>query len=235
MTEAPPKGRTLVQDVLEKLRDQIAMKQYTPGDRLPSEARLTEEFGVSRTVVREAIAALRSDGLVDPQRGAGVFVVEPKPRPVSGFRVIDPARLSSVIELLELRAAVEVEAAGLAAQRRSPVQEEAILSALHAFNAAVETGGLDHQIDFELHLSIAEATNNPRFAEILHMFGASMIPRHGLKTTRKDAPPEYLQMLRKEHEAIVHAILDRDEDKARAAMRAHLKGSQARYRMLQRG
>ena len=96
--------------------------QFPPGSRLPSEAQLTEAHGVSRTVVREAIAALRADRLVEARQGAGVFVLEaevPAPTPLF-LRNIDHERVSSMIELLELRTAVEVEAAGLAALRRSP-------------------------------------------------------------------------------------------------------------------
>ncbi|NIB59842.1 FadR/GntR family transcriptional regulator, partial [Agrobacterium tumefaciens] len=121
---AAPQGRTLVVKVSEELRSQIAKGRYKTGDRLPSEAQLTQEFGVSRTVVREAIASLRSDGLVEPRQGAGVFVLEPAPVERRPFHNVDLARVSSLIEMLELRTAVEGDAAGLAAIRRSPAQEE---------------------------------------------------------------------------------------------------------------
>ncbi|MBR9762171.1 MAG: FadR family transcriptional regulator [Rhodobacteraceae bacterium] len=230
-----PKRKTLVVEVLDSLRAQITSGQYKPGDRLPSEARLTEEFGVSRTVVREAVAALRADGLVDPQRGAGVFVIEPAPAAVAPFSDVDPERLSSMIELLELRAAIEVEAAALASQRRSPAQEEKIIGALQAVNEAAEGSGINHEADFALHMAIAEATNNPRFVEVLRMLGAQMIPRHGLTSNGGPVSADYLALLKQEHERIVNAVLDGDEAAARAAMRQHLKGSQTRYRRLLRG
>ncbi|MFS4439303.1 FadR/GntR family transcriptional regulator [Paracoccaceae bacterium GXU_MW_L88] len=229
-----PKRRTLVVEVLDNLRGEIHAGKYKPGDRLPSEARLTEAFGVSRTVVREAIASLRADGLVDSQRGAGVFVIEPKEKNIVPFSNVDTARLSSMIELLELRTAIEVEAAGLAAIRRAPAQEEAIMGAFRAVNDAIDQSGLDHKADFDLHLAIAEATNNPRFPEIIRMLGAQMIPRHGLKPEAREVSPDYLALLKEEHEAIVNAILDGDEEAARSAMRRHLKGSQNRYRQLLR-
>lgn len=134
-----PSG-TLVVQVAEALRRAIQGGEYKPGDKLPSEARLTETHGVSRTVVREAIAALRSDGLVEPKRGAGVFVLEPAATPGLPFQNIDHARISSIIELLELRAAVEVEAAGLAATRRSPAQEEAIMDRHRAVGGCIAKG-----------------------------------------------------------------------------------------------
>ncbi|SPF80955.1 FadR/GntR family transcriptional regulator [Pseudoprimorskyibacter insulae] len=235
MTVAP-KRKTLVVEVRDNLKAQITSGQYKPGDRLPSEARLTEEYGVSRTVVREAVAALRADGLVDPQRGAGVFVIEPKPDPMAAFRNVDTERLSTMIEMLELRTAVEVEAAGLAAQRRSPSQEERIIKAMEELNRFAAAGGIEMnaEADFELHLAVADATNNPRFGEFLRMMGTQVIPRRVLKGDNPTLPDGYQAMLTQEHEDIVNAILDGDEQRARAAMRKHLKGSQTRYRTLLR-
>lgn len=232
---ATTKKKTLVVDLRDKLRDLIRSDQYKPGDRLPSEAQLTAEYGVSRTVVREAIAALRADGLVEPQRGAGVFVIEPKPDPMAPFRDVDTDKLSTMIELLELRTAVEVEAAGLAAQRRSPTQEEKIVNALRELNQLTAEGGINAEADFALHLAIADATNNPRFGEFLRMLGTQVIPRRALDTQTGKLPQEYLDLLQREHDDLVTAILDGDENAARLAMRQHLKGSQTRYRSLLRG
>lgn len=233
MATRPMTGGTLVSRIHEQLKAQITSGRYRPGERLPSEARMTQEHGVSRTVVREAIAALKADGLVDPQRGAGVFVIEPEAMAAAPFDNLDPARLSSMIEILELRIAIEVEAAGLAAMRCAPAHEERILAALQAMRGAP---GIvpEHEADFSLHLAIAEATNNPRFAEILRMLGTKMIPRHALTSDTNPVAPEYLDLLRREHEDIVTAILDGNAEAARDAMRRHLKGSQRRYRQLLR-
>ena len=228
-------GRTLVETVREALRDQISSGSYPPGTRLPSEAQMTQEFGVSRTVIREAIASLRADGLVEPRQGAGVFVLAP-PAPVElPFQNIDFVRISSMIELLELRTAVEAEAAALAAQRRSPAQEERIIGCLREVDRAANAGELTVEADFALHLAIAEATNNPRFGDFLSMIGSNLIPRKVLTESESEpVPREYLDVISAEHHKIVNAILDGDDDAARAAMRQHLKGSQARYRALLR-
>ena len=103
--------KTLVATLRDALRSDIKSGRYQVGERLPSEAKLTEEHSVSRTVVREAIAALRGDGLVEPRQGSGVYVIEPPASIPAPFTKFDTFRLSSVIELLELRTAVEVEAA----------------------------------------------------------------------------------------------------------------------------
>ncbi|MEI4474242.1 FadR/GntR family transcriptional regulator [Frigidibacter sp. MR17.24] len=231
-----PRSGTLVARVAAALRADIVAGTVQPGDRLPSEGQLTQAHGVSRTVVREAIAALRSEGLVEARQGAGVFVLAPEPQAPPPFRNLDPQRISSTIELLELRTAVEVEAAGLAAQRHTPAGDEAILQANARFQACVADGEPTGDADYHLHLVIAEMTGNPRFGEFLQVIGPGIIPRRALRPDEAadPAPKGYLEQIRAEHDRIVAAILDSDEIAAREAMRVHLKGSQTRYRSLLR-
>lgn len=229
---AGAKGKgTLVTQLVEKLRDAILAGDFKPGERLPSEAQMTQDYNVSRTVIREAVAALKSDGLVEPRQGAGVFVLD-VPEPVSlPFQNVDRDRVSSVIELLELRIAVEVESAGLAALRRSPQQEEAILARHDDFYERVQAGEPAVAADFALHLAIAEATNNPRFSEFLTMIGQAIIPRSALSEGKEPAPQhDYMLQIHREHADIVEAISNGDEAAARAAMKLHLRGSLSRYR-----
>ncbi|WP_440411389.1 FadR/GntR family transcriptional regulator [Neorhizobium petrolearium] len=231
-------SKTLVSKLGDALRQAITAGQFPPGSRLPSEAQLTEAHGVSRTVVREAIAALRADRLVEARQGAGVFVLEPPTSakaPMLSLSNIDLARVSSMIELLELRTAVEVEAAGLAALRRSPAQEEVILDRHYAVRACLEASMPTSEADFALHLAIAEATNNPRFREFLTMIGRNLIPRAALRSDDSETDQAaYIKLLDDEHNAIVAAISNGDEEGAREAMRRHLRGSQLRYRALLR-
>ena len=231
-------SRTLAAQLGDTLRHAITSGQFPPGSRLPSEAQLTEAHRVSRTVVREAIAALRADRLVEARQGAGVFVLEPpahsQPAMLS-LANIDLARVSQMIELLELRTAVEVEAAGLAAVRRSPAQEEVILERHYAVRACLEASQPSSEADFALHIAIAEATNNPRFREFLTMIGRNLIPRAALRADESESDQAtYIKLLDEEHNAIVTAISDGDEEGAREAMRRHLRGSQLRYRTLLR-
>ncbi len=229
---------TLTARLGENLRRAITSGQFPPGSKLPSESQLSEAHGVSRTVVREAIATLRSDRLVETRQGAGVFVLEATATaslPLLSVQNLDPARVSSMIELLELRTAVEVEAAGLAALRRSPAQEEAILDRHYAVRACLEAGASTSEADFALHLAIAEATNNPRFREFLAMIGKGVIPRAALRNDDSEHDQTaYIRLIDNEHNAIVVAISNGDEEAAREAMRRHLRGSQARYRALLR-
>lgn len=233
------KSRTrpnLVKQVSSELRKMILSGDLLVGDKLPSEAALTRKHAVSRTVIREALAALRADGLVEARQGSGVFVIEQSINTAQGFSVISPEKISSVIEVLELRSPVEQEAAGLAAIRRSPSHEEKIFECHRRFEACIKHGESTTVADFELHLAIADASNNPRFREFMELIGRNAIPRLFLQEDNPDkqTPFEYLSKIHQEHEMIINAISQRDENAAREAMRNHLKGSEQRYRALLR-
>ncbi|NTB87532.1 GntR family transcriptional regulator [Agrobacterium tumefaciens] len=224
---------SLVSQVGESLRQAIAAGRYSPGDKLPSEVELTEAHKVSRTVVREAVAAMRSDGLVEVRQGAGIFVLGLETTSLSPGRRVDKARVSSDLEVLEVRAPLEIEAAGLAALRRSPGQEEAIFECHRQVLMCIENNRSIREADLALHVAIAEATNNPLFRQHLEFHGSAIIPQSkAVPDPLAVDQTSYRRMIHKEHEAIVVAILDRDEEAARSAMRDHLRGSQIRYRDL---
>jgi GntR family transcriptional repressor for pyruvate dehydrogenase complex len=225
----------LVEMVGRHLRDAIQNGTLKPGDKLASESGLTQEYQVSRTVIREAIASLRADGLVEAKHGVGVFVLQPHADMHHSLRSADPNRISSIIEMLELRAAIEIEAAGLAAIRRSPAQEENILECLQDMARQITAGQSTVAADRAFHLAIADATNNPRFREFLDAIGKQMIPRALLQDSDVEQSPEkYLTQILEEHRHIFQAVSDGDEMDAREAMRTHLKGSQSRYRSMMR-
>lgn len=230
--EAGFSGRpSLVQRLADDLRRVIVSGEIPVGAKLPSEATLTARHEVSRTVVREAVAALRNEGLVEARQGAGVFVISAQPANATPFQDLNPARLSSIVEMMELRIAVEIEAAALAAVRRSPAQEEAIYEALDGLDRAAEAGTGTAEADFRFHLAIARATNNPRFEQFLSMLGTEAIPRSRIQADLGAADSrDYIAQLQGEHRRIAETIAARDAAAASAAMRAHLEGGQRRYR-----
>ncbi len=222
----------LTHRVTEELRQRIASGAIAPGEKLPTEKALIDEFGVSRTVVREAIAGLRADRLVEARQGAGVFVLEQD----ADTPMLPPFasrldRLSSIIEALELRTAVEIEAAALAAERSSPAQQMRIREAYSAFAEAVERGERAESADYAFHLSIADATNNRLFRDFLESLGKRTIPR-GQIGDAGVVPREYLQRILAEHRDILDSICIGDAGAASSAMRVHLRGSQDRYKRL---
>lgn len=225
---------TRVAEIVAALRSRIDNGQVRPGDKLPTEPQLSAEFGVSRTVIREAVAALRADGLLQSRQGSGVFVLAPTRTEREMLTDVDRSKLSSVLSLLELRIAIETEAAALAAQRCSPDQEEAMLTALAHLRAEVQAGKSAVDADFAFHRTIAAASGNPRFVDMLTMFGEDLIPR-GRVGDAAQTDPTYLSALDDEHVAVVQAIQNRDPEAARRAMRAHLTHSQRRYRAMQMG
>jgi len=226
--------RSLSANVAEALRDDISGGAYKLGDKLPTEPALIERFGVSRTVIREAIAALRADGLVESRHGVGVFVTQPQ-RAIPELQLLTQVnkKISDIIEELELRASVEIEAAALAAERCSPAQEAEIQAQLDAFERLMRAGEATVQADFEFHMAIARATNNSRFEEFLAHLGRRTIPRSKLRNmSGADDIENRDAQLHREHMAVAEAIYARDPQAAREAMRIHLGGSLQRYRVL---
>ncbi len=151
------------------------------------------------------------------------------------FNDLAVGRISSVIELLELRTVFEVESAGLAASRRSAVQVEAIVDAHRRVGDCLGVGLPTRDADFEFHLAIAQATQNRRFPEFLQLIRSGIIPRGELQGAAPGSrPKDYNLHLQEEHAKIVDAIIEGDADAARQYMAAHLRGSLERYKVLLR-
>ena len=222
---------TLTSQLVKALTDRIRAGELKPGDRLPTEQELNEEFKVSRTVVREAISSLKAAGLVSTQQGVGAFVLQAESAPP--FR-IDNANLNllkDVIAVLELRIGIESDAAALAAQRRSETHLVAMREALDRMTAAIDAS--EDAPDFDFHRTIAEATGNRHFTHLFSYLGALLIPRARLQTFRYFAADrqEYLRRVNREHEDIYQAIKRQDQEAARSAMRLHLSNSRERLRL----
>ncbi len=224
--------RSLAFELVESLGDRIRDGRLAPGDKLPTEAAFMAEFGVSRTVVREAISKLQASGLVETRHGIGTFVVGLGD--ATAFRIAPEqvATLHDVIAVLDLRIGIETEAAGLAAQRRTARNLVDIRAALDSLSATIEAGRDAVGPDFQFHLEIARATQNHHFADLMSTLGTMIIPRARLdnKPVPVDDRREYLRRVNSEHESIYDAIASQDADAARAAMRTHLANSRERRR-----
>jgi GntR family transcriptional regulator, transcriptional repressor for pyruvate dehydrogenase complex len=173
--ELPPRPK-LSARVANELRAQLQAGAYPPGKKLPTENRLTERFGVSRTVIREALAVLAADGLVQARQGAGVFAIA-SPSAAFGAIGLDIGnRISTALNVLEVRMGIEIEAAGFAAERRSGSQEAFIHEAYMEFERLLALDEPTHEADFDIHRAIARATNNPFYVEVLDSLGSRTIP-----------------------------------------------------------
>lgn len=222
--------------IVRGLGRQILRGVLKPGDRLPSEHELETRFGVSRAVVREAITSLKAEGLVATRQGAGAFVLQPRRAPAFRVAQADLATLDEVIDMMELRATVETEAAGLAASARSQAQLAGLREALDRMQQCIERGEDAVDPDFQFHLRIAEATGNRHFAGFIDYVGTMLIPRTRVNVIGREPAKhrDYLAGVNMEHEHIYRAIAAKDADGARAAMRTHLTRSGNRLRAAQR-
>jgi GntR family transcriptional repressor for pyruvate dehydrogenase complex len=236
MADAAPDIRVerkpkLSEHVVSALRDQILGGQIAPGQKLPTEGQMTETFGVSRTVIREAVASLAADGLVEARQGAGVFVLDHPTLTFGSFNQ-EIRKVSQAINVLEVRMGIEIESAGLASVRRNAAQEARIQEAFFEFERLLNLGEPTGKADFAFHREIASATNNPFYVEILDALGDRTIPcdRNSPWYSVEVLSTEYLTGLQREHLLILKAISASDPDAARAAMRAHLLAAQHRYR-----
>lgn len=228
------KPRNLAFDVVDALVERVRAGTLPVGTKLPTEAAIMDEFGVSRTVVREALSKLQASGVVQTRHGVGTFVVglgDP-----SAFR-IGPEQLATlrdVIAVLELRIGLETEAAGLAALRRTDANLTVMRQALDDFSAAIDAGLDAVTADFAFHSEIARATQNPHFTELISALGMTAIPRARLDpaTPANGDKQSYLRRVNSEHESIYDAIAAQDLEAARAAMRTHLANSRERRRKM---
>ena len=224
--------RGLTAQLVARLTADITSGKLSPGSRLPTEQEMIAATGVSRTVIREAVAALRADGLVVTRQGVGAFVADRVRRP---FRVDfdENSTLREVLNVMELRTGAEVEAAGLCAERAAPAQLKKIVEHYQAIEGAIERGDNAVEEDFAFHCAIADGTGNPQFRRFLEYLGRFIIPRRTVWGSTKPAARRVdLRTFQREHKDILDAIKAGAAEDARAAMQRHLLNSRRRYEVI---
>jgi GntR family transcriptional repressor for pyruvate dehydrogenase complex len=214
-------GAALADQVAEALTAEIRAGRLEAGDKLPTEADLVAQFGVSRTVVREAISRLKSLGLVDSRQGSGVFVRRAGFSPLN-FDARYAESKQAVIQIVEVRRALEAEVAALAAQRRTAADVKRIRQAIDALDQAVRAGTDGVEEDVNYHRAIADAAGNPFLMgtlDYLQQFlrGVTRVTRAN-EARRED----FMAQVRDEHAAILQAIEAGDMAKARQAAARHM-------------
>lgn len=215
----PVTPRTVADQVAEQLRYLINSGEFKPGDKIPGERELAMRMGVGRPAVREALRELKAHGLLVSGRGARGTVVAGLPGPQLSVPIAQTlgSGAERIVELMEVRSAVEIEAAGLAARR-------ATIEDLHRLSDIVGAPGerITPEADVAFHAAIAEATHNPLFesvirepVDLLHDHMAAILSAYY-------AEPGGATALQQQHDAIRKAIRSGNEEKARQAMRQHL-------------
>lgn len=215
-------GARLSDQVAQQLAAEIKAGRLAPGAKLPAEARLVEQFAVSRTVVREAVSRLKSLGMVDSRQGSGVYVAASPPFSPLNFDARHADSQSAVAQMVEVRRALEAEAAALAAQRRTAADVKRIQQAVQALDKAVAKGGDGVEEDLRFHRSVAEAAHNPFLIGTLDYLAQFM--RGAISVTRANEArrADFTSQVREEHAAIAEAIAAGDAARARAAAATHM-------------
>jgi GntR family transcriptional regulator, transcriptional repressor for pyruvate dehydrogenase complex len=213
---------TLSDQVSQALLARIESGQLKPGEKLPSEAVLAPEFGVSRTVVREAISRLKHGGLLESRQGSGVFVSLQSA--ISPLKIDDSVIESreALLQIVEIRRAIESETAALAAQRRSRAQLAEIQAAFRTIDTEVAAGGDGVTEDIAFHRAIAQATGNPYFLQTLEFLSQYLAAATRMTRANEARRVEFMRQVREEHSVIVDAIRQRDAVAARNAAAAHM-------------
>jgi GntR family transcriptional repressor for pyruvate dehydrogenase complex len=215
-------ARALSDTVAQQLLAQIEKGAFPRGGKLPTEAVLAQAFGVSRTVIREAISRLKNEGVVEPRQGSGVFIAAHggiRPLRIDYAEAVEPG---SVRQILALRRAIEAEVASEAAMRRSDADMMSIDAALRKIDQAVADGEEGVAEDVAFHRAIAVATGNPYFLKTL-AFLNQYLEAATFVTRRNEALREdFSRQVREEHAAIAAAIRAGDPMAARNAARTHM-------------
>lgn len=220
------RGEHLPARIAAQIGSEIHDGRLKPGDKLPTEHELAKSLGVSRSVVREAIAQLRNEGLVETRQGVGAFVTEKAPQTI---RIAEEAlfQRDSFRDLFQLRVPLEIEAAGFAALHHTAADLARLDEALSAMTGAEKWTDQGIVADLAFHRAVAEATGNAYFA----MFIGFIAERISLaiNVARNRAPLEdVVNVTIEEHIALRDAIATRDPLIARDAMRKHLFGAAER-------
>lgn len=214
----------LPNEIAHWLIDKIQAGKLGAGDRVPTERELCERFSVSRTVVREALSSLKSEGLVKSRRGSGVFVNGHEQRKSFRMHGVSLKEKKALAHIIELLVAVEVVATRLAALRRTPDELKRIRRSLLGMEYAIAQGQLGDEEDFAFHQSIVDATHNPHFRALSDYLAHSV--RRLIRQARSNTASRHrnlVQAVQQEHQAIYQAIEARDAAAAASAAETHLR------------
>jgi len=219
---------SLAEQVTAHLRHAMRDGTFRPGDRLPSESSLAAQLGVSRTVVREALARLKQDGLLESRHGIGAIVRSVQKQRAFRLDDLEGADTGDLGQLFELRAILEAEVALLAAERRSAPHLAVLERCITAMAEAVRDGRDGTAPDVSFHQELAEASGNHYLADLMRFLSDKLVEQ--IRTARSHSGrqaglPERVQQ---EHERIFAAVSRQEPREARMAVLAHLRNAARR-------
>jgi GntR family transcriptional repressor for pyruvate dehydrogenase complex len=217
---APLESTRLYEQVVTQIEKQILSGKLCCGDRLPTERELAQQFRVSRTVIREAVKALREKGLVQSHPGRGTFITDGTrhaARQSLGL-MLGVGASGDASALMQVREILEPEIAALAARCATPAQIETIRHTVAAMDRALRDVDAFVENDLQFHLALAHATQNPLIPMLIDSI-VDLLREQRKRTFRRGGAAHG----QSHHKRILAAVERRDPEAARAAMRAHLR------------
>lgn len=221
----PIKSKRTTEIILEQIKELIISGQLVPGDKFLTENELAESFQVSRTSVREALAALSLTGILEVRQGEGIFVKSASPNsviePLSFILLLEKNELQNI---LEVRKALEVEAAGLASERRDEEDLAQFKRLIEQMEKDLPTAEHSEKLDLEFHLTLARASKNPLLNRMMNT--VQEIMGETLRVTRAlwiAGTAGTAQRLFEEHQEMYEAITSQNSEKARKITYEHLR------------
>jgi len=211
----------LYEQIVQQIEESILNAQLKAGDQLPPERELAQQFGVSRTAVREAVKALREKGLVEAYSGRGTFVTNGTSQAMRQsldwlIKIGEPGNLA---QLEEVREILEPDIAALAATRADEQHLATMREAVELMDRSRQDPDTYIEADLDFHLSLAEAAANPIILSLIDSI-VGLLREQRMRIFRIEGGPERGQH---HHKRILEAVERRDSQAAREAMRAHLQ------------
>ena len=213
-------------DIMAKITD----GDLSPGDTLPTEHSLAETFGVSRNVVREAIARLRSDGVIESRQGRGAVVKPMSERETFRVDIRALGKSDNLADLFELRGLLEIEAAGLAAERRDETDLAEMQAAVAEMDGQKNFDEKRLEADAAFHRALGKASGNTYLSAIIGYI-SSRLKETTRATSDVYAKDDLLDVTINEHRKILSAVETGDKIAARDAMAAHIQGAAERLKV----
>lgn len=211
----------LYEQIVVQIEESITKGALKEGDQLPAERELAQQFGVSRTAVREAVKALREKGLVEAYPGKGTFITNGTGNSIRQTldRMIRVGQPEGTANLAEVREILEPDIAALAATRADEENVATMREAIAVMDSARQDAEAFIEADLDFHLALAEAASNPLILSLIDSI-VGLLREQRLRTFYVDGGPERGQY---HHKRILEAVEHRDSQGARDAMRAHLR------------
>ena len=211
----------LYEQIVQQVEESVHKGTLKPGDQLPPERELAQQFGVSRTAVREAVKALREKGLVEAYPGRGTFIMDGASYSIrlSLDRMMKVGQTEGSGYLGEVREILEPEVAALAAARADEDDLAAMRKPVAVMNDSKKDPEAFIEADLDFHLALAEAAANPLILSLIDSI-VGLLREQRMRIFQVEGGPERGQY---HHKRILEAIEHRDSAGAREAMKAHLQ------------